>query len=155
MLSVSKEKPVKSNGLDLGLGNTRSLEEECELVESICERNPEAVVPLLMETLKQKHRAREQLEQLGEKLNASQWRPGIFLRRMTAFTDRALVAVGGQRLSVAIAPDVDPDELATGAAVFLDAGANLLVSLAPASIPRLGEIGIRSSALWFTTRVWS
>ena len=96
MLSFKESKTKKSNGLD-AFAKTQGLAEQLAFAEKIAEENPDAVLALLHATLNQKHAAFEQLEELRQKLNGSQWRPAIFLRCLESFPERALVAVSGQR----------------------------------------------------------
>ena len=139
MLSSKESKTNESNGLD-AFAKTHGLEEQLAFAEAIAEKNPEAVLALLQVTLNQKHAAFQQLEKLQQKLNGSQWRPAIFLRRLESFPERALVAVSGQRVSVGVAPGIPPERLTVGTSVYLDAGADLLVSLAP-ELASVGSVG--------------
>ncbi len=139
MLSSKESKTNESNGLD-AFAKTHGLEEQLAFAETIAEKNPEAVLALLQVTLNQKHAASQQLEKLQQKLNGSQWRPAIFLRRLESFPERALVAVSGQRVSVGVAPGIPPESLTVGTSIYLDAGADLLVSLAP-ELASVGSVG--------------
>lgn len=139
MLSSKESKTNASNGLD-AFAKTHDLAEQLAFAETIAEKNPEAVLALLQVTLNQKHAAFEQLDELRQKLNGSQWRPAIFLSWLQSHPERALVAVSGQRVSVGVAPGIAPESLTMGTSIFLDAGADLLVSLAP-ELASVGSVG--------------
>ncbi len=106
-------------------------EQEKAAVESWVRKNPAAAAPLLLVCLGQKHQYKAALEELRARLRRSPWHPATFLQFLFDSTEQALVAAGSRRLSVALAPEIDPAQLRRGAVVFLNSDMNLLLRTAP------------------------
>jgi proteasome-associated ATPase len=113
--------------------------DERAAIEQCVRDKPSLAVPLLFTVLEQKHRCRRLLEQTTRALSEAPWHPAVFLA-LSSDGARALVASGGRRVSVAVAPEVDAHALRCGRAVFLNAAQNVLTEVAPDG-PRPGAVG--------------
>ena len=87
------------------------------------------------------HEGQAAFTALAQKLNEPPLQAAVFLRTIGADAGRALVVSGRGRASVAIASDVDRNQLHPGRYVFLSANGAVLVDVAPAGCLNTGAVG--------------
>jgi proteasome-associated ATPase len=121
------------------LADGLSPSEERAAIEQILRATPGLATPILFTLLGQKHHLRALVEETNRTLTEPPWHPAAFLS-LTSNGTRALVAYGNRRLSVAVAPAVDPPSLRCGQLVFLNAQQNVLTDIAPEAL-RPGAVG--------------
>jgi ATP-dependent 26S proteasome regulatory subunit len=84
--------------------------------------------------------AQQELRDLLEQAAAPPWYPALFVRAVdTELGPRALVMFGGARRLVAVADDVDLEDLVVGEEVFLGRECNVVTGRAPYGAPQCGE----------------
>ena len=113
--------------------------DERTAVEQCVRAKPGLATPLLFTLLAQKHRLRTQLDAANKALIEPPWHQAAFLS-ISPNGERALVACGARRVSVAVAPHVDRVALRPGQPVFLNANQSVVIEVAP-NEPRPGALG--------------
>jgi proteasome-associated ATPase len=121
------------------LADGMSPAEEKTAVEHFVRARPALATPLLYAVLAQKHRLRMQLDAATKAFREPPWHQAAFLS-FSPNGERALVASGGRRVSVAVAAEVDRLTLRPGQPVFLNANQSVVIEVAP-NEPRPGALG--------------
>jgi proteasome-associated ATPase len=130
---------LQSDLLQRIIGGEMSAAEEKAAIEQCVRERPALLRPLLLNMVEQKHRLKTLFNETKEILMAPPWYPAAFLS-LSPSGSRALVASGGRRLSVAVAPEVERPALRRGQPVFVSANQNVLTEVAPGD-PRPGSVG--------------
>lgn len=129
--------PVQPELLEKLFSDGLSPEQEKSALESCFKSKPATAPALLSILLQQKHHYRAMLEeskqaneQLLKTLQDPPWHPAAFVS-LSSEGQRALVASGSRRISVALGPHVDRGALRRGSMVFLNGSQNVLIDVAP------------------------
>ncbi len=130
---------LHTEALEKILAGGMSASDERGAIEQILRTTPSLATPILFTVLGQKQHLRALLEEANKTLMEPPWHPAAFLS-LTSNGNRAFVAYGNRRLSVAIAPTVDRPALQCGQLVFLNAQQNVLTDVAPDAL-RPGAVG--------------
>lgn len=122
------------------LADDLTLEQERTTVEAWVRKNPQAAAALLPVLVTQKHQYKQALADLQAKLRQSPWHAATFLCMLAPDADRALVAIGNRRSSVALGQGLRPEDLQCGATVLLNSDMKILLSVA-GNVSQTGEVG--------------
>jgi proteasome-associated ATPase len=135
-MTAEKQADCNDELLRLLSGGNLNPEQEMAAIEGAGRRSPGALLPLALFCVRQKAKLAAELaettramEELRCKLSEAPWHPARFLE--TVPPDRALVAAGGRRFAVTLAPEAEPMVLRRGGSVYLNSSMNVL--LGPAS----------------------
>jgi len=132
-------------------GRARSREDEIAVIQKLNAMFPKHLVDLIIRYVDSNHRLETGLKEskaiqremklLIDKLTAIPWYSATVIRKESGCPGRALVALGGARMTMECAEEVDPDRLEEGQRIFVSQEKNVIIGV-DSGPPFCSEIGV-------------